>query len=192
MQLSHFNSGSHIYSTCHLSFIRALVGLHPRWFIDLARRSIIQTLSTTGHTRWACVYCMFLSVHQTLDMLMCSVFRITFQYSVPLWQTALWVTWSTSTRLRTLGWFWTLWKVKSSLLAQKKIRTAVWVGHIMCVVFILDIRRLNSQAVFAKKTGMIILGGGLVKHHIANANLMVTFLNLWIRTTFCTQTTYKR
>lgn len=36
-----------------------------------------------------------------------------------------------------------------------------------------DIRRLNSMAVFAKKTGMIILGGGLVKHHIANANLMV-------------------
>lgn len=35
-----------------------------------------------------------------------------------------------------------------------------------------DIRRLNSQAVFAKKSGMIILGGGLVKHHIANANLM--------------------
>lgn len=35
-----------------------------------------------------------------------------------------------------------------------------------------DIRRVNSQAVFAKKTGMIILGGGLVKHHIANANLM--------------------
>lgn len=37
-----------------------------------------------------------------------------------------------------------------------------------------DIRRLNSQAVFAKRTGMIILGGGLVKHHISNANLMVT------------------
>ncbi|XP_019744284.1 deoxyhypusine synthase [Hippocampus comes] len=35
-----------------------------------------------------------------------------------------------------------------------------------------DIRRLNSQAVYAKKTGMIILGGGLVKHHVANANLM--------------------
>uniref|UniRef100_A0AAY4AV97 deoxyhypusine synthase n=2 Tax=Denticeps clupeoides TaxID=299321 RepID=A0AAY4AV97_9TELE len=35
-----------------------------------------------------------------------------------------------------------------------------------------DIRRLNSKAVFAKRTGMIILGGGLVKHHIANANLM--------------------
>ncbi|KAM9843809.1 deoxyhypusine synthase [Aulostomus maculatus] len=35
-----------------------------------------------------------------------------------------------------------------------------------------DIRRMNNQAVFAKKSGMIILGGGLVKHHIANANLM--------------------
>ncbi|XP_072255576.1 deoxyhypusine synthase [Pyxicephalus adspersus] len=35
-----------------------------------------------------------------------------------------------------------------------------------------DIRRLNSSVVFAKKTGMIILGGGLVKHHICNANLM--------------------
>lgn len=35
-----------------------------------------------------------------------------------------------------------------------------------------DIRRMNGQAVFAKKSGMIILGGGLVKHHIANANLM--------------------
>uniref|UniRef100_A0A3Q2PNP8 deoxyhypusine synthase n=1 Tax=Fundulus heteroclitus TaxID=8078 RepID=A0A3Q2PNP8_FUNHE len=35
-----------------------------------------------------------------------------------------------------------------------------------------DIRRMNGMAIFAKKTGMIILGGGLVKHHIANANLM--------------------
>ncbi|XP_017277475.1 deoxyhypusine synthase [Kryptolebias marmoratus] len=35
-----------------------------------------------------------------------------------------------------------------------------------------DIRRLNSMSVYAKRTGMIILGGGLVKHHIANANLM--------------------
>lgn len=37
-----------------------------------------------------------------------------------------------------------------------------------------DIRSINTQAVRAKKTGMIILGGGLVKHHISNANLMVT------------------
>ncbi|XP_078545330.1 deoxyhypusine synthase isoform X2 [Lissotriton helveticus] len=35
-----------------------------------------------------------------------------------------------------------------------------------------DIRRINNQAVFAKKSGMIILGGGLIKHHIANANMM--------------------
>uniref|UniRef100_A0A2D4J1Z9 Deoxyhypusine synthase n=1 Tax=Micrurus lemniscatus lemniscatus TaxID=129467 RepID=A0A2D4J1Z9_MICLE len=36
-----------------------------------------------------------------------------------------------------------------------------------------DLRLINSQAIFAQKTGMIILGGGLIKHHIANANLMV-------------------
>ncbi|KAJ3101077.1 hypothetical protein HDU97_001659 [Phlyctochytrium planicorne] len=35
-----------------------------------------------------------------------------------------------------------------------------------------DIRSINDSAVFAKKTGMIILGGGVIKHHIANANLM--------------------
>ncbi|KAG2382033.1 hypothetical protein C9374_005825 [Naegleria lovaniensis] len=35
-----------------------------------------------------------------------------------------------------------------------------------------DIRRLNGLAVRSKKTGMIILGGGVIKHHICNANLM--------------------
>ncbi|XP_068130311.1 deoxyhypusine synthase isoform X2 [Hyperolius riggenbachi] len=35
-----------------------------------------------------------------------------------------------------------------------------------------DIRRLNSSVIFAKKTGIIILGGGVIKHHICNANLM--------------------
>uniref|UniRef100_A0A5F8GJG7 Deoxyhypusine synthase n=1 Tax=Monodelphis domestica TaxID=13616 RepID=A0A5F8GJG7_MONDO len=35
-----------------------------------------------------------------------------------------------------------------------------------------DLRLINAQAIFAKQTGMIILGGGLVKHHIGNANLM--------------------
>lgn len=35
-----------------------------------------------------------------------------------------------------------------------------------------DIRRINTIAVRAKRTGMIILGGGIVKHHIANACLM--------------------
>lgn len=37
-----------------------------------------------------------------------------------------------------------------------------------------DIRAVNGEAVFAEKTGMIILGGGMVKHHICNANLMVS------------------
>jgi deoxyhypusine synthase len=35
-----------------------------------------------------------------------------------------------------------------------------------------DIRRINTIAVHAKRAGMIILGGGVVKHHIANACLM--------------------
>ena len=35
-----------------------------------------------------------------------------------------------------------------------------------------DIRRINSLALAAKRAGMIILGGGIVKHHIANACLM--------------------
>ncbi|KAI3870276.1 hypothetical protein MKX03_029665 [Papaver bracteatum] len=37
-----------------------------------------------------------------------------------------------------------------------------------------DIRAMNGKAVHAKprKTGMIILGGGIPKHHICNANMM--------------------
>ena len=35
-----------------------------------------------------------------------------------------------------------------------------------------DIRRINDIAMNAQRAGMIILGGGLVKHHIANACLM--------------------
>lgn len=35
-----------------------------------------------------------------------------------------------------------------------------------------DLRRLNTMAMKAISTGMIIIGGGVVKHHICNANLM--------------------
>jgi len=35
-----------------------------------------------------------------------------------------------------------------------------------------DIRSLNSEAVRAACTGILCLGGGLIKHHICNANLM--------------------
>ena len=35
-----------------------------------------------------------------------------------------------------------------------------------------DVYRINSLALAAKRAGMIILGGGVVKHHIANACLM--------------------
>lgn len=35
-----------------------------------------------------------------------------------------------------------------------------------------DIRAVNSSAMFAPCTGVVILGGGVIKHHILNANLM--------------------
>jgi deoxyhypusine synthase len=35
-----------------------------------------------------------------------------------------------------------------------------------------DIRSLNDSAAHAACTGMVILGGGIVKHHTCNANLM--------------------
>ncbi len=35
-----------------------------------------------------------------------------------------------------------------------------------------DVKRLNNLTMDAKKTGMIILGSGIVKHHICNANMM--------------------
>lgn len=35
-----------------------------------------------------------------------------------------------------------------------------------------DIHKLNKSAMGAQKTGMIILGGGVAKHHVCNANLM--------------------
>lgn len=37
---------------------------------------------------------------------------------------------------------------------------------------IADIRAINDIAVRAPCTGMVILGGGVIKHHTCNANLM--------------------
>jgi deoxyhypusine synthase len=38
--------------------------------------------------------------------------------------------------------------------------------------FLQDIRGINGMAMRAKHSGAVILGGGVVKHHIMNANLM--------------------
>jgi deoxyhypusine synthase len=37
-----------------------------------------------------------------------------------------------------------------------------------------DIRRLNDMSIHAKQAGMIVLGGGVCKHQIANAMLFVS------------------
>ncbi len=88
---------------------------------------------------------------------------------VPPSLTAHWVIWSISTRIRTLAWCLTLWRVSCSRCEI----SAVWRLFDRDNFAYLRYRRLNSKAVFAKTTGMIILGGGVVKHHISNANLMV-------------------
>ncbi|XP_071877853.1 probable deoxyhypusine synthase [Bombus fervidus] len=42
----------------------------------------------------------------------------------------------------------------------------------LIVDIVSDLRRLNTMAMKAINSGMIIIGGGVVKHHICNANLM--------------------
>ncbi|KAF8423410.1 deoxyhypusine synthase [Tirmania nivea] len=44
--------------------------------------------------------------------------------------------------------------------------------HRLIIDIVQDIRAINTIAVRAKAAGMVILGGGIVKHHIANACLM--------------------
>lgn len=44
----------------------------------------------------------------------------------------------------------------------------------MTIDIVRDIRALNDLSLKAKKAGMIILGGGVCKHQIANAMLIVS------------------
>ncbi|WLF79823.1 Deoxyhypusine synthase [Lodderomyces elongisporus] len=44
--------------------------------------------------------------------------------------------------------------------------------HQLRLDIVADIRKINSMAMSASRAGMIILGGGLIKHHICNACLM--------------------
>lgn len=48
----------------------------------------------------------------------------------------------------------------------------------LVVDIVSDLRRLNTMAVKACNSGIIIAGGGLIKHHICNANLMVSTVML--------------
>ncbi|GAB0496473.1 hypothetical protein MMPV_007785 [Pyropia vietnamensis] len=42
----------------------------------------------------------------------------------------------------------------------------------LVIDLVADIRSINSTAIKAAATGIIVLGGGVVKHHVSNANLM--------------------
>ncbi|XP_053672616.1 probable deoxyhypusine synthase [Anopheles nili] len=42
----------------------------------------------------------------------------------------------------------------------------------LVVDIVSDLRRLNTMAVKAVQSGIIIVGGGVIKHHVCNANLM--------------------
>ena len=47
----------------------------------------------------------------------------------------------------------------------------------MCVCLFEDIRQINSMAISSINSGIIILGGGVSKHHVCNANIMVSFVH---------------
>ncbi len=82
------------------------------------------------------------------------------------------VTWSISIRTRTPASSLTLLLVL--LLLYSSLISLELKLHL------LDLRAMNNEAVFAKHTGMVILGGGLIKHHICNANLMVCAVNFFV------------
>ena len=44
--------------------------------------------------------------------------------------------------------------------------------HQLFVDIVGDVRRINTLALRARRVGVVVLGGGIVKHHIANACLM--------------------
>ncbi len=47
-----------------------------------------------------------------------------------------------------------------------------WKDSGFIIDLVQDIKLINDKGLFAKKSGMIVLGGGVIKHHINNANLM--------------------
>jgi Deoxyhypusine synthase len=43
-----------------------------------------------------------------------------------------------------------------------------------------DVKLLNDSVIRASQTGLLILGGGLIKHHLCNANLLVASYDVLI------------
>ena len=115
-----------------------------------------------GRFKWFMVYAVFF-------------LRMIFLCSVLVSRTGELVICCTFIRTEIPAWCWTSFKV--------------WLSECMIVNFIekwatipilalsffttTDVREINVLATQAVKSGMIILGGGIIKHHICNANLMV-------------------
>ncbi|CAL7944981.1 unnamed protein product [Xylocopa violacea] len=74
------------------------------------------------------------------------------------------------------------WAAKNKIPVFSPALTDGSLGDMMCfqsfrnpglvIDIVSDLRRLNTIAMKAVKSGMIIIGGGVIKHHICNANLM--------------------
>ncbi|KEZ41865.1 Homospermidine synthase (spermidine-specific) [Scedosporium apiospermum] len=67
---------------------------------------------------------------------------------------------------------WTPSKVIHRLGKEINDERSVSSPKALTIDIVQDIRAINTISVRAKRAGMIILGGGVVKHHIANACLM--------------------
>lgn len=70
-----------------------------------------------------------------------------------------------------------------------------WVGHTKKFPLISDVSKLNNMVVAANSTGMIILGGGVAKHHVCNANswvrILPVFFSFYLSCAFYMNNTFK-
>lgn len=70
-----------------------------------------------------------------------------------------------------------LWNVQLFNYKVSLKRIVFWYNIVILIfndIFSKDLRRLNTMAVKATNSGIIIIGGGVIKHHICNANMMVS------------------
>lgn len=100
-------------------------------------------------------------------------FRTTSPFSALRWQMVPLGTCCISSHMRTPAWDWTSLRVKY-ISSSSRLVLFVVVTAVLNERWISDVTRINTMAVAANNTGIIILGGGVAKHHICNANAFVS------------------